>query len=125
MRSASTAPWSEGIRWVARSPPGTRSLVPRRVRELLLVGAAPLFPGTSVPGMLRLVSSPIGTLLGKLMKPSPKLVVKNMRAFGEGETITRQPELIDAQGGRRRRQDLRRHQHRGVEDHHLGLGVSQ
>jgi hypothetical protein len=38
--------------------------------------------------MLRLVSSPIGTLLGKLMKPSRKLVVKNMRAFGEGDTIT-------------------------------------
>jgi pimeloyl-ACP methyl ester carboxylesterase len=70
---------------------------PERVRKLLLIGAAPLFPGTSVPGMLRLVTSPIGTLLGKLMKPSPKLVVKNMKAFGEGETITRYPELIDAQ----------------------------
>jgi pimeloyl-ACP methyl ester carboxylesterase len=70
---------------------------PERVRRLLLIGAAPLFPGTSVPGMLRLVASPIGTLLGKLMKPSPKLVVKNMKAFGEGETITRYPELIDAQ----------------------------
>lgn len=70
---------------------------PQRVRKLLLIGAAPLFPGTSVPGMLRLVVSPIGTLLGKLMKPSPKLVVRNMKAFGEGETITRYPELIDAQ----------------------------
>lgn len=70
---------------------------PERVRKLLLVGAAPLFPGTSVPGMLRMVASPIGTLLGKLMKPSPKLVVQNMTAFGEGETITRYPELIDAQ----------------------------
>jgi pimeloyl-ACP methyl ester carboxylesterase len=70
---------------------------PERVRKLLLVGAAPLLPGTSVPGMLRLMVTPIGTLLGKLMKPSPKLVVKNMKAFGEGETITRYPELIDAQ----------------------------
>jgi 2-hydroxy-6-oxonona-2,4-dienedioate hydrolase len=70
---------------------------PKRVRKLLLVGAAPLFPGTSVPGMLRVVASPVGTFLGKLMKPSPKLVVKNMKAFGEGESITRYPELIDAQ----------------------------
>lgn len=70
---------------------------PERVRRLLLIGAAPLFPGTSVPGILRVVASPIGTLLGRLMKPSPKLVVQNMKAFGEGETITRYPELIDAQ----------------------------
>jgi pimeloyl-ACP methyl ester carboxylesterase len=70
---------------------------PERVRKLLLIGAPPLFPGTSAPGMLRLVASPIGTLLGKLMKPSPKLVVRNMKAFGEGETITRYPELIAAQ----------------------------
>jgi pimeloyl-ACP methyl ester carboxylesterase len=70
---------------------------PERVRGLLLIGAAPLFPGTSVPGILRLVVSPIGTLLGKLMKPTPKLVVQNMKAFGEGETITRYPELINAQ----------------------------
>jgi pimeloyl-ACP methyl ester carboxylesterase len=70
---------------------------PQRVRKLLLVGAAPLFPGTSVPGMLRIVASRVGTLLGRFMKPSPKLVVKNMKAFGEGETITRYPELIDAQ----------------------------
>lgn len=69
---------------------------PERVRKLL-VGAAPLFPGTSVPGMLRMVASPIETLMGKLMKPSPKLVVRNMKAFAEGETITRYPELIDAQ----------------------------
>lgn len=76
--------------WYALARPG-------RVRKLLLVGAPPLFPGTSIPGMLRMVASPIGTLLGKLMKPSPKLVVRNMKAFGEGETITRHPELIDAQ----------------------------
>jgi pimeloyl-ACP methyl ester carboxylesterase len=70
---------------------------PERVGKLLLIGAAPLFPGTSVPAMLRVMVTPVGTLLGKLMKPSPKLVVKNMRAFREGETITRYPELIDAQ----------------------------
>jgi len=70
---------------------------PERVRKLLLIGASPLFPGTSVPAMLRMVATPVGTLLGKLMKPSPKLVVQNMKAFGEGETITRYPELIDAQ----------------------------
>jgi pimeloyl-ACP methyl ester carboxylesterase len=70
---------------------------PEQVRKLLLVGAAPLLPGTSVPGMLRMMVTPIGTLLGKLMKPSPKLVVQNMKAFGEGETIIRYPELIEAQ----------------------------
>lgn len=70
---------------------------PERVRKLLLIGAPPLFPGTSVPGMLRLITTPIGTVLGKLMKPSPKLVVQNMKAFGEGDTIIRYPELIEAQ----------------------------
>ena len=70
---------------------------PERVRKLLLIGAPPLFPGTSVPLMLRMVATPLGTFLGKLMKPSPKLVVQNMKVFGEGETITRYPELIDAQ----------------------------
>jgi pimeloyl-ACP methyl ester carboxylesterase len=70
---------------------------PERVRKLLLIGASPLFPGTSVPRMLRIVATPLGTLLGKLMKPSAKLVVQNMKVFGEGETITRYPELIDAQ----------------------------
>lgn len=70
---------------------------PERVRKLLLLGAAPLLPGTSAPLMLRMVTTSLGTLLGRLMKPSPKLVVQNMKAFGEGETITRYPELIDAQ----------------------------
>lgn len=70
---------------------------PERVRKLLLIGAPPLFPGTSVPRLLRMVATPLGTLLGKLMKPSRKLVVQNMKVFGEGETITRYPELIDAQ----------------------------
>jgi len=70
---------------------------PERVRKLLLIGAPPLFPGTSVPLMLRMVATPLGTLLGKLIKPSPKLVVQNMKVFGEGETITRYPELIEAQ----------------------------
>jgi pimeloyl-ACP methyl ester carboxylesterase len=70
---------------------------PERVRKLLLIGAPPLFPGTTVPGMLRMIATPVGTVLGKLMKPSPKLVVQNMKAFGEGDTITRYPELIDAQ----------------------------
>jgi pimeloyl-ACP methyl ester carboxylesterase len=70
---------------------------PERVRKLLLTGAPPLFPGTSVPRLLRIVATPLGTLLGKLMKPSPRLVVQNMKVFGEGETITRYPELIDAQ----------------------------
>jgi 2-hydroxy-6-oxonona-2,4-dienedioate hydrolase len=70
---------------------------PERVPKLLLVGAAPLFPVTTAPGMLRMVASPIGTLLGALMKPTPKVVVRNMKVFGDGESITRYPELIDAQ----------------------------
>jgi pimeloyl-ACP methyl ester carboxylesterase len=40
--------------------------------------------------------TPVGTLLSSVMKPSPKLVIRNMASFGENETIVRYPKLIEA-----------------------------
>jgi hypothetical protein len=38
----------------------------------------------------------VGDLLQRVVKPSTKLVVRMMSAMGEGETIVRHPDLIDA-----------------------------
>lgn len=69
---------------------------PERVRRLILLGAGPLLPGTRVPPPLRIMVTPVGTVLSRLMKPSPKLIVQQMASFGEKETIADYPELIEA-----------------------------
>ena len=38
----------------------------------------------------------VGDLLPRVVKPSAKMVVRMMSAMGEGETIVRHPDLIDA-----------------------------
>jgi pimeloyl-ACP methyl ester carboxylesterase len=38
----------------------------------------------------------VGDLLARLIKPSAKMVVRMMSSMGEGETIVRHPDLIDA-----------------------------
>ncbi len=69
---------------------------PDRVRALALLGATPLLPGTRVPFPLRLMASPIGSMLSRLMPdPSPETVVKMMGVMGESDSITRYPQLID------------------------------
>src|SRR6266508_3330436 len=56
---------------------------PERVRRLVLLGAAPLLPGTRVPPPLRVMATPkIGELLQRMMKPSPKMVVRMMSSMG-------------------------------------------
>ena len=70
---------------------------PERVRRLALLGSAPLLPGTRAPVPLRVLATPVvGNLLPRLVKPSAKLVVRMMSSMGEGETIVRHPDLIDA-----------------------------
>ncbi len=70
---------------------------PQRVRSLALLGAVPLLPGTSAPLPLRLMATPVvGAVLGRLMPtPTPESVTKMMGMMGEGETISRYPELIE------------------------------
>src|SRR6266540_1444096 len=68
-----------------------------RVRRLVLLGAAPLLPGTRVPPPLRVMATPkIGELLQRMMKPSPKMVVRMMSSMGEKDTIVNYPDQIQA-----------------------------
>ena len=70
---------------------------PERVRRLVLLGAAPLLPGTRVPPPLRVMAIPrVGRWLQRLMKASPKMVVKMMASMGEKETIVKFPVQIEA-----------------------------
>jgi pimeloyl-ACP methyl ester carboxylesterase len=70
---------------------------PDRVRQLVLLGAAPLLPGTRIPPPLRVMATPLlGELLERLTKPSPKLVVRMMASMGEKDTIINYPDQIEA-----------------------------
>jgi pimeloyl-ACP methyl ester carboxylesterase len=70
---------------------------PERVRRLVLLGSAPLLPGTSPPAPLRVTATPVaGELLTRLVKPNPQRLVRLMDAMGERGTIVRYPDLIEA-----------------------------
>jgi pimeloyl-ACP methyl ester carboxylesterase len=70
---------------------------PERVRQLVLLGSAPLLPGTRPPAPLRVMATPVvGDLLGRLMKPNRKRLVRLMASMGEKDTIVRYPDLIEA-----------------------------
>ena len=70
---------------------------PERVRSLVLLGSVPLLPGTRCPAPLRLMATPgLGPLLARLVKPTPRSLVRLLSSVGEAETIVRYPELIDA-----------------------------
>lgn len=70
---------------------------PERVRRLVLLGSAPLLPGTRAPAPLRVMAAPVvGDLLARLVKPNPKMVVRMMSSMGEKDTIVRHPDLIEA-----------------------------
>ena len=67
---------------------------PERVRRLVLVGSAPLLPGTRAPAPLRLMATPlVGALLARV-KPNEAMVVRLMAAMGEKDTIARHTELL-------------------------------
>jgi pimeloyl-ACP methyl ester carboxylesterase len=70
---------------------------PERVGRLVLLGSAPLLPGTHAPAPLRVLSAPIaGALLARVMKPSARMVVRLMGSMGEAGTIVRYPDLIES-----------------------------
>jgi pimeloyl-ACP methyl ester carboxylesterase len=70
---------------------------PDRLHRLVLLGAAPLLPGTRVPPPLRLLATPVvGELLQRLTNPNPKLVVRMMGSMGEQDTIINYPDQIKA-----------------------------
>jgi pimeloyl-ACP methyl ester carboxylesterase len=70
---------------------------PERVRRLVLLGSAPLLPGTRPPVPLRVSAAPLlGELVPHLLRPSRKLVRRLMASMGEGDTIVRHPDLIDS-----------------------------
>jgi pimeloyl-ACP methyl ester carboxylesterase len=70
---------------------------PERVRRLVLLGAAPLLPGTRVPAPVRVMAAPVvGDLLARMLKPNARMVVRLMSSMGEKDTIVRYPDLIEA-----------------------------
>ena len=67
---------------------------PERVSRLVLVGSAPLLPGTHAPAPLRLMTTPVvGAALARV-KPNAAMVVRMMASMGEQDTIVRHPELL-------------------------------
>jgi pimeloyl-ACP methyl ester carboxylesterase len=70
---------------------------PERVRRLVLLGSAPLVPGTRPPIPLRVTAAPLlGDLLPRVVKPSRKMLLRLMASMGEKDTIVRYPELIES-----------------------------
>jgi len=70
---------------------------PQRVGRLVLLTSAPLLPGTRSPAPLRVMAAPVvGDLLARVVKPSPKMVVRLMSSMGEKDTAVRYPDLIES-----------------------------
>jgi pimeloyl-ACP methyl ester carboxylesterase len=70
---------------------------PERVRGLVLLGSAPLLPGSRPPAPLRVMAAPVlGGALARVAKPNRKMVVRLLSSMGEGETIVRYPDLIES-----------------------------
>jgi pimeloyl-ACP methyl ester carboxylesterase len=70
---------------------------PDRVRRLVLLGSAPLLPGTRPPAPLRMMATPVvGDLLTRVVKPTAKMLVRLLASVGEGDTIVRYPDLLEA-----------------------------
>ena len=70
---------------------------PERVQRLVLLGSAPLLPGTRPPIPLRVTAAPlVGDLLPHVVKPNRKMLLRLMASMGEKDTIVRYPELIES-----------------------------
>lgn len=70
---------------------------PERVRGLVMLGSVPALPGVRVPMPLRLMATPLlGDVLSRRVKPGRRLLVRMMSSVGEGDTITKHPELLDS-----------------------------
>jgi pimeloyl-ACP methyl ester carboxylesterase len=70
---------------------------PDRVRSIVLLGSTPLLPGTHCPALLRVMATPgLGAMLARVARPTPRSLVRLLSSVGEGDTIVRYPDLIDA-----------------------------
>ncbi|MGH2381532.1 MAG: alpha/beta fold hydrolase [Candidatus Limnocylindria bacterium] len=75
--------------WYALAHPG-------RVTRLVLLGAPPLFPGARVPPPMLGVAAPNAGPPPEMPQPSTETVIQSMSVFGEGETIARYRDQLDA-----------------------------
>ena len=76
--------------WYALARPG-------RVAGLVMLGAVPLLPGARIPLGIRLLATPLlGTVVGRALKPSRRMVLRLMASMGEGDTILRHPDLLSS-----------------------------
>lgn len=69
---------------------------PERVTRLVLLGASPLLPGTRVPPPMLGVATPSAGPPPEMPPPSTETVIQSMSVFGEGDTIARYPEQVEA-----------------------------
>jgi len=69
---------------------------PDRVTRLVLLGAPPLLPGTRVPPPMLGVATPGAGPPPEMPPPSTESVIQSMTIFGEGDTIARYPEQLEA-----------------------------
>ena len=69
---------------------------PERVHRLVLLGSAPLLPGTYAQVPLRIMAFPvIGDIIARI-PTNESTIVSMMKMMGEGETIVNYPEMIEA-----------------------------
>lgn len=69
---------------------------PDRVTRLVLLGASPLLPGTRVPPPMLAVATPSAGPPPEMPPPSTETVIQSMSVFGEGDTIARYPDQLEA-----------------------------
>ena len=70
---------------------------PERVRRLVLLGSAPLLPGTRPPIPLRVTAAPLSaTCCRTSSSPTASCSSGLMASMGEEDTIVRYPELIES-----------------------------
>jgi pimeloyl-ACP methyl ester carboxylesterase len=71
---------------------------PERVRSIVLLGSVPFLPGTRCPAPMRVMATPVlGATLARLIKPTPRSFVRFLSSVGEGETVVRYPDFVEAQ----------------------------
>jgi pimeloyl-ACP methyl ester carboxylesterase len=70
---------------------------PEQVRRIVLLGSAPLLPGTRPPMTLRVTTAPlVGDVLPHVVRPNRNMLLRLMASMGEKDTIVRYPELIES-----------------------------
>jgi len=69
---------------------------PERVRGLAMLGSTPTLPGGRLPRPIRVMATPVlGDVVTRAVKPGRRMLLRMMASVGEGNTITRHPNLLD------------------------------